>query len=179
LRGRHGASLLHQFRTSGMPCRRRTNRCSRSPAATPIWMFRHDMTRAIRRRSSARWPWGTAAPVQPGHHGSLSEGIERGQCRDLRLQPRLQEDLRFADGVPKRRQSLVAGRRIFLRNLHDPHPPEGVSDYLGVKLFWRTGATLCSHVPEAYPTRIRPCATESESREDCPWRPARRARNAL
>ena len=41
--------------TSGMPCRRLIKRCSRLPAATPTWMFRRDMTRAIRRRSSAWW----------------------------------------------------------------------------------------------------------------------------
>ena len=44
------------IRTSGMRCRRPINRCSRSPAATPIWTFRRDTTRAIRRRSSAWWP---------------------------------------------------------------------------------------------------------------------------
>ena len=29
-------------------------------------------------------------------------------------------------GLPGRRKSLVAGRGILLRKLHDPHPPEGV-----------------------------------------------------
>src|SRR6202049_2277631 len=64
------------------------------------------------------------APLQPGDHGSLFEGFERGQCRDFRNQCRLQEDLRFADGLPQRRESLVAGRGIHLRNLYDPHAPE-------------------------------------------------------
>jgi len=44
--------------TSGMPCRRLTGRCSRRSVATPTWTFRRDMTRAIRRRSSASWRTG-------------------------------------------------------------------------------------------------------------------------
>ena len=84
---------------------------------------------ALRRAQSAgdqapRGERDVAAPVQPGDHGSLFEGVERGQCRDLGNQSGLQEDPRFADGVPRRRESLVAGRGILLRNLHDPHPPE-------------------------------------------------------
>src|SRR5712672_2046954 len=43
------------IRKSGMACRRHINRCLRWPPATPTWMFRPDMTRAIRRRSSAWW----------------------------------------------------------------------------------------------------------------------------
>ena len=84
-------------------------------------------------------------PFNQGDHGSLSEGLERGQCRDLGLQPRLQEDLRFTDGFPGRRKSVVAGRGIHLRDLHDPNPAEGVSgrSYF-VRGLWQSGHALPS-----------------------------------
>ena len=54
---------------------------------------------------------------------------QRGLRRDLREEPRLQEDLRQLRCLPWRPVSLVAGRRIHLRHLHDPRPrqPEGVT----------------------------------------------------
>ena len=69
-----------------------------------------------------------AAAVLASGHGSLPEGIERSECGNLRGQPELQESLGFDRGVPQRRVSVVAGRRIRLRQLHDPQPREILND---------------------------------------------------
>jgi hypothetical protein len=66
----------------------------------------------------------TAAPVRPSGDGSLFEGLERSQMP--RLPPPTSTSRRSTirtcrDGG----KSLVAGRGILLRNLHDPRPPKG------------------------------------------------------
>jgi hypothetical protein len=38
----------------------------------------------------------------------------------------VKKTLRFADGLPGRQKSLVAGRGTLRQSLHDPHAPEGV-----------------------------------------------------
>ncbi len=94
-------------------------------------MFSRDMMRAIPGAQAPGGEWDTAAPLRPSGDGGLFEASNEVKCRDLRLQPRLQEDLRFTDGFPGRRKSLVAGREIFLRDLHDPDAPEGVRGAIG------------------------------------------------
>ena len=47
---------------------------------------------------------------------------QRGLCRDLGQESRLQEDLRQLRRLPRRPVSVVAGRRVYLRQLHDPRP---------------------------------------------------------
>ena len=68
-----------------------------------------------------------ASPVLAGGHGGLPEGLERSERRDLGDQCGLQEGARLDERVPRRRVSVVAGRRIRLRHLHDPQPREIVS----------------------------------------------------
>src|SRR6185369_13860992 len=52
------------------------------------------------------------APVLAGGHGSLPEGFERSERRNVRDQRRLQEGADFTERLPRRRLSLVAGRRV-------------------------------------------------------------------
>ena len=49
------------------------------------------------------------------------KAAQRSLCRACRRPTRLQEDLRQPDGLPQRLVSVVAGRRVRLRQLHDPH----------------------------------------------------------
>ncbi len=53
--------------------------------------------------------------------GSVPHRVERGERRDLGDQRRLQEGAGVDAGLPQRRVSVVAGRRVHLRQLHDPH----------------------------------------------------------
>ena len=54
-------------------------------------------------------------------------GGERGLWTRFREEPRLQEDLSTCEGVPRRAVSLVAGRRIHLRQLHGAHAAAWIS----------------------------------------------------
>ena len=62
-----------------------------------------------------------AACVPAAGDGRVPEGIERGQCRDLGHQSGLQEGPGLDAGFPQRPVSVVAGRGVHLRRLHDPH----------------------------------------------------------
>ncbi len=62
-----------------------------------------------------------AASVHAGDHGGLPEGFERGERRDLRRQRRLQKGLGFDRCLPQRCIPVVAGGRVWLRYLYDPH----------------------------------------------------------
>ena len=53
---------------------------------------------------------------------------QRSERRDLRDQRGLQEGARLDECVPRRRLSVVAGRRIRLRHLHDPQPRKIITD---------------------------------------------------
>ncbi|MGY4369730.1 TRAP-type mannitol/chloroaromatic compound transport system substrate-binding protein [Bradyrhizobium sp. LB1.3] len=91
---------------------------------TNTWMAaRYDMVNP--RRPEASGGRGNAAsPVHQRGSGSLSQGDQRIVGRDLGQESRLQEVDRRHAGLPLRRISVVAGRRIHLRQLHDPlaHP---------------------------------------------------------
>ena len=90
--------LLHQYSTSGTRCRRPIRRSlTTAAAATPTWTSRRATTRAIRRRSKRLVATGTQLrPFSPADHGSLPEGVERGQRRNVGDQPGLQEGLGVA-----------------------------------------------------------------------------------
>ena len=63
-----------------------------------------------------------AAAVLDRDPDRLLQRRQRGLCRDLGQQCRLQEDLRQPGRLPRRPVSLVAGGRVHLRHLHDPRP---------------------------------------------------------
>ena len=70
-----------------------------------------------------------ASSVLAGDHGGLPEGLQRSERRDLGDQCRLQEGATTRmNRLPRRRLSVVAGRRIRLRHLHDPQPRKAVTD---------------------------------------------------
>ena len=69
-----------------------------------------------------------AAAVQPGDHGSLPEGVERSERGRVGEEPELQEGAGVDRRVPERRESVVAGGRIYLRKLHDPQPHQRLSE---------------------------------------------------
>src|ERR1700674_1099927 len=79
-----------------------------------------------RAEATARGRRGAEA-VLAADHGSLPEGRERGLCRNLGRQRRLQEDLGIDPGLPQRPVSVVAGRGVLLRHLHDPDPAAQLS----------------------------------------------------
>ena len=60
------------------------------------------------------------AAVSAGRDRGLLQDRQRSLRAARRRQSEIQEDRRFLHGVPRRPISLVAGRRIFLRQFHDP-----------------------------------------------------------
>ena len=121
---RHHAALHVQHRASGKSCRRTTRRsCTAAAGAANIEeTARYDARnpQALKRLVAAG---AQLRPFTPADHGGLPEGRERGLCRHLGDQCRLQEGLRQHGGLPERRVSVVAGGRIHLRHLHDPDAP--------------------------------------------------------
>ena len=45
--------------------------------------------------------WRSTAAIHTGDHGSLPQGVERGECRNVGEQPGLQEGVGFDGGIPR------------------------------------------------------------------------------
>jgi hypothetical protein len=61
-----------------------------------------------------------AARLPARNHRCRLQGSQRVLCRGQRQEPAVQEGLRLHGGLPQGKLHLVAGRRIFLRQLHHP-----------------------------------------------------------
>jgi len=92
-------------------------------ANTTLWMpLRHAEPEGAEATGRQRHP---APSVLDRDHGSLPQGHQRAVGGDFGEEPDLQEGHRRDAGLSRRRISVVAGRRIHQRQLHDPlpHPP--------------------------------------------------------
>ena len=89
--------------------------------ATVVTQAKYDALNppALKKLVASRRP---AAALLDRDPDRLLQCRQRGLCRDLGQESGLQEDLRQLGGVPRRPVSLVAGRRVHLRHLHDPRP---------------------------------------------------------
>ena len=115
-------STSSSTRRSGTSCRRATRRSSRPPPPMPtsIMLAKYDAPEPAGAASSLVPPAPSCGRSRRRDPGGLLQGRQRGLRRDSAQERRLQEDLRQHGGLPRRRVSVVAGRRVHLRHLHDP-----------------------------------------------------------
>ena len=94
-------------------------------ATSPTFDDRRNTTPAIRRAIKRLLGAARSCGRSPAGHGGLLQGGERGVTprprRPMPTSRRCYENMR---GLPQRPVSVVAGGRIRLRHLHDPHPSE-------------------------------------------------------
>ena len=109
-------------RRSGPSCRKTYQAIAVNAAhhANTYMQARYDARQSRRRSSSWSAAGRAAAALLAGDHGGGLQGGAGGLCRDLGPERRLQEALRHAQAVPRRRLSVVAGGRVQLRQLLDP-----------------------------------------------------------
>ncbi len=125
--GRHGATLLRSTAKSGMHCRRPTSRCSPWRAATPTWTCRRSYD--ARNPQALKRLVANGAQLRPFSQQVMEACLKASNevnAETSAANADFKKIYEFADGIPQRRISVVAGRGIHLRDLHDPHPPEGV-----------------------------------------------------
>src|SRR5262249_23754862 len=90
-----------------------------------------------------------AVPAIPGiSHGCVAQGGARSLCRGVVPQRRFQESVGRNAGVPQRRLSVVAGRRIQLRRLSHPQSHENLKQSYRLSARVRrtslTGQLICA-----------------------------------